>query len=678
MLQRTLSLTVAGTTRTEMYQGREHTVIPVVALVEGVVHAMNSTYPEFVSAKEFSRAPQGWNGRPVFLGHPVQNGRPVSGNTPGMLADLCIGTVFNTRVEKQKLLMDAWVDTARAAQQAPTLLPRIRAGEQVHISVGVLVETDDAEGTFNGKKYLGAWHDLVPDHLALLPERDAGACSWDMGCGVRAAAAKGTHMESMYSEWLEAGPETDALLKTLRNISQAERDALSADDFAGPDRSFPIAKPEDVAAAAQSLGRAKGNRDDIKAKILSIAKRKGADFEAQLPEAWKTVKQKNASKFVAFMSRTLAAFRASQPAEDMSATSIRKELGDALRLVEPGFAYVEDYYPDQGRVIYSAGAAGSAVSYPMSPGCTLYERAYTLGSNGEITINGNRIEVEPVTIYEPVDPSEDHSGPFVAKLDLTGYTDEEIAQARDPKHVYSAAAGKVISKQNMARVQSMHDHARALGAYCDPKSAKLKDAAAGAPCSCRTAHAPNKESEMNKTELATFLATATEDQLKALTAAVKVPTEAELKAAKEASELELKTAADAKIVADKKIADDAVAAYKVANQPKTATFDDVLATADADTRASINEGIRVAKERKAVTIKALKDTGRCDLTDAELASKSQSDLDTLVKLAGSNVRAAVDFGVNAPKQQANETQEVAAPPDLGAAVRAARGQKAAA
>lgn len=66
-----------------------------------------------------------------------------------------------------------------------------------------------------------------------------------------------------------------------------DRDKLPAEDFAGPDRSFPIVEPKDVHDAAQSLGRAKGDRDAIKAKIIAIAKRKGADFEARLPEAWK-------------------------------------------------------------------------------------------------------------------------------------------------------------------------------------------------------------------------------------------------------------------------------------------------------------------------------------------------------------------------------------------------------
>ncbi len=74
---------------------------------------------------------------------------------------------------------------------------------------------------------------------------------------------------------------------TRRDISTEERNAMSDKDFAGPNRSFPITQPGDVAAAAHSLGRAKGDTDSIKAKIIAIAKRKGAAFVAQLPDAWK-------------------------------------------------------------------------------------------------------------------------------------------------------------------------------------------------------------------------------------------------------------------------------------------------------------------------------------------------------------------------------------------------------
>lgn len=77
-----------------------------------------------------------------------------------------------------------------------------------------------------------------------------------------------------------------------RDIPEKERDAIPSEDFAGPDESFPIAKPEDVAAAAHLVGKA-DDPEAVKAKIIAIAKRKGPEFVAQLPESW-TKEEKSA------------------------------------------------------------------------------------------------------------------------------------------------------------------------------------------------------------------------------------------------------------------------------------------------------------------------------------------------------------------------------------------------
>ncbi len=74
-----------------------------------------------------------------------------------------------------------------------------------------------------------------------------------------------------------------------RDIPQKERDKLPAADFAGKHRSFPIAKPEDVAAAAASIGRAGPDNyspDELRSRIIAIAKRKGAAYVARLPDSW--------------------------------------------------------------------------------------------------------------------------------------------------------------------------------------------------------------------------------------------------------------------------------------------------------------------------------------------------------------------------------------------------------
>lgn len=77
-----------------------------------------------------------------------------------------------------------------------------------------------------------------------------------------------------------------------RDIPDKERDKIPAEDFAGPDETYPIVKPEDVAAAAHLVGKA-DDPEAVKAKIIAIAKRKGPDFVAELPESW-TKEEKSA------------------------------------------------------------------------------------------------------------------------------------------------------------------------------------------------------------------------------------------------------------------------------------------------------------------------------------------------------------------------------------------------
>lgn len=526
-------------TRTETYAGREHIVVPVVALVEGVLHAMNAPNPEFVGASEIHSA--GWDGRPIFVGHPLRNGRPVSGNSPDILESKSVGIVFNSADDSGRLTMEAWIDKAKADAVDPDLLVRVAAGDPIEISVGIFCETSDEVGVYNGKNFKGAWSDIVPDHLALLPAGDRGACSRDMGCGVR--AAKGGNMAEANSK---------------RGL----------------------------------------------------------------------------------LTRFMAAFRSAQPASEMSDQDLKRKLNDALR--EAGVRnlnYVEAFVPvvNPTRVVYSCyNPPTSYEAYPMN-GYQMFERAFTLGENGVVSIGDAEVEVEAVIHYEPVLMNEE--------------VDPEL---RD-------AAGKRNSANDLKKIQAMHDHATALGAYCkdEPKVASTEpNAEGGAPCSCG-GHAPKAatqgETEMtNKEKMAKFLETATEEQIAKAIAANEAPV------------------APVAAVVTPEVAPKVAAAVEA---PKPVTFAEVLATADADTRESINEGLRVGREKKAATIKALKDTGRCDMTDEQLNASSQASLDQLVKLAGSNVRAAIDFaGQGTPRVEASANQGAPEAPDLGAAIRAAQGK----
>lgn len=177
----------AGRCRIETLDGREHLVVPVVALMEGVIHAVNADTPEFVPADTLRRAAASFNGRPVVVGHPTRNGKQCSANDPRVLEERGVGTVFNARFEGKKLLCEAWVDRAKAERVNRAMVDRLLNSEHEEVSVGAFVVTDPTAGVHGSKAYKARWASTEGDHLALLPG-GRGACSGEMGCGAHRSA----------------------------------------------------------------------------------------------------------------------------------------------------------------------------------------------------------------------------------------------------------------------------------------------------------------------------------------------------------------------------------------------------------------------------------------------------------------------------------------------------------
>ncbi len=184
--------------REEKFNGAPHLVVPLVALVEGVVRPGNGNGDgELALMSEVGRFPEGWNARPVVLNHPVRNGLAVSASDMTVQEDGVFGQLFNTLVEDEKLKTEAWINldriTALAANDKPdapdtseyaTLVEALKTGSRVvEVSVGVFVTAETAEGNYKGAPFKVMWRNVVPDHLAFLSEGRKGACSAEMGCG---------------------------------------------------------------------------------------------------------------------------------------------------------------------------------------------------------------------------------------------------------------------------------------------------------------------------------------------------------------------------------------------------------------------------------------------------------------------------------------------------------------
>lgn len=211
-----------GVAQTEMVGDREHLVVPVTALIEGVIHAVNAKTPEYVSGATLSKGHEAWNGHPLVVGHPVKDGRQISAHDPIVLEKHGFGTVRKAYMNGNRLGMEALVDPDRLeALGHQQLLADLRAGKQIEVSVGAFVTTNDKAGVHNGKEYKAEWMDIMPDHLAFLPG-GRGACSMEMGCGAHRAAM---HLVTAEGYELVEKPTIHACVAftTLEGASLTER-----------------------------------------------------------------------------------------------------------------------------------------------------------------------------------------------------------------------------------------------------------------------------------------------------------------------------------------------------------------------------------------------------------------------------------------------------------------------
>lgn len=168
----------------EQLDGKDHTIVPVVALVEGVIQCATCVDAEFVPAREFAKVAEMWNGRPVTIDHPQRNGNFVSANSQDIIENETIGIILNSKLEDGKLKVEAWINNEKASDsvEGQAFLDKAQSGERIEVSTGYFADVKKVNGVFKGKKFKGSQTDIKPDHLAFLVD-SVGACSWEMGCG---------------------------------------------------------------------------------------------------------------------------------------------------------------------------------------------------------------------------------------------------------------------------------------------------------------------------------------------------------------------------------------------------------------------------------------------------------------------------------------------------------------
>jgi len=165
--------------KTEEKDGDPYIVVPVTMMVEGVHNGSHGAI--FHSIAELGRLPDSWNGIPITILHPVEDGVFISANHPDQQI---VGRVYNTTVENNKLKAEAWLNIEQIQNISPEAFTYIQQGKPLEISLGMFNDHVITTGQWNNESYIGIANNYIPDHLALLPNEE-GACSWVDGCGIR-------------------------------------------------------------------------------------------------------------------------------------------------------------------------------------------------------------------------------------------------------------------------------------------------------------------------------------------------------------------------------------------------------------------------------------------------------------------------------------------------------------
>lgn len=322
-------------------RGQEYIIVPCSMLVEGVLHSSNASDPALALASEFGAIPQGWDGRPVVYNHPSVDGQAVSANRPDGWNNEAIGYVFNSRMDRKKLLSDLWLDTSRAPQ---VLLDGVKSGQEFEVSTGLFALAEETSGYFNSQRYAMIWRNVVPDHLAVLEPGSVGACSIADGCGTP------RNNQSLHSN-----------AKVYMLPAQNRESGIS------------------------SLA-AKANTNEVAASPGDCECSGSTDQGAPFANRLKSIPRAMQLAFNKFIGRFTT--------NELSDNDVRRALSVALAEMD-GYAYASVEAVFSSTVVFSAM---NRADYEWH----MYQVAYTVVEGGAISLGASPVEVRPETSYVPV------------------------------------------------------------------------------------------------------------------------------------------------------------------------------------------------------------------------------------------------------------------------------------
>lgn len=167
----------AADIRTEMYNGREHLVLPSFTLPDNVV--MNGgLYPHDEIEASFNTL----ENTPAPMGHPQLDGEYISAYHPAAINAYYAGA-FNRNVKRvgNRIAIEKWVDVefAKTNARGQELLAAVEAKAPIHTSTGVLLNQEFVDN----KDYRWIARNMRFDHDAILIN-ETGAATPDQGVGM--------------------------------------------------------------------------------------------------------------------------------------------------------------------------------------------------------------------------------------------------------------------------------------------------------------------------------------------------------------------------------------------------------------------------------------------------------------------------------------------------------------
>lgn len=198
--------------RYETLEGKNYIVVPTVMLTEGVHRG--SEGPLLYTQNNISKSMRAWDHKPVVLYHPMLNGEGVSACLPSIIESQKLGVVLNTNFDG-RLTTETWLDVAKCNQLDPRVIESVQAGKTMEVSTGLYHETDMTKpGAWQNESYTGVVQNILPDHLAILPDQ-IGACSVADGAGLLRNAVKSETL-------IDPGMSYDDIRENLRTLIKAK------------------------------------------------------------------------------------------------------------------------------------------------------------------------------------------------------------------------------------------------------------------------------------------------------------------------------------------------------------------------------------------------------------------------------------------------------------------------